>query len=262
MASFVIDGGRPLNGSIRPIGNKNAALPMLAACLLTDEPVTLHNVPTIGDVRTMLTILGGLGVEIEEQGATVRLCARALASAGARPPALQPNPRLADPHGPAAGAHRPLPGGHRRRRRRHRPAAHRHASAGVRRARRPPRPQRQVRAAHHRPAARLRHPPGRGVGDGHRERHHGRGAGAGHDDAAQRRQRAPRARPLPPPGPDGLHRRGHRQQRAVHPRPGAPARRRNATSARTSSRSAASSASAPSRAASCASSASSPTICA
>jgi UDP-N-acetylglucosamine 1-carboxyvinyltransferase len=78
MTSFVIEGGRPLNGTIRPIGNKNAALPMLAACLLTDEPVILHNVPTIGDVRAMLTILGGLGVEIEEHGGTVRLCAHNL----------------------------------------------------------------------------------------------------------------------------------------------------------------------------------------
>jgi UDP-N-acetylglucosamine 1-carboxyvinyltransferase len=78
MTSFVIEGGRPLNGTIRPIGNKNATLPMLAACLLTDEPVILHNVPTIGDVRAMLTILGGLGVEIEERGGTVRLRAHNL----------------------------------------------------------------------------------------------------------------------------------------------------------------------------------------
>ena len=52
MTSFVIEGGHPLARHIRPIGNKNAALPMLAACLLTDEPITLHNLPRIGDVRT------------------------------------------------------------------------------------------------------------------------------------------------------------------------------------------------------------------
>ena len=66
MTSFVIEGGHPLQGEIRPVGNKNAALPMLAACLLTDEPVTLHNLPQIGDVQTMLRILGGLGVTIAQ----------------------------------------------------------------------------------------------------------------------------------------------------------------------------------------------------
>ena len=76
MTSFVIEGGHPLAGSIRPIGNKNAALPLLAACVLTDEPVILHNVPDIGDVRTMLVILEQLGVETKMDGGTVRLCAR------------------------------------------------------------------------------------------------------------------------------------------------------------------------------------------
>ena len=56
MSAFVIEGGYPLQGTIQPIGNKNAALPLLAACLLTEEPITLHNMPEIGDVRTMLTI--------------------------------------------------------------------------------------------------------------------------------------------------------------------------------------------------------------
>ena len=63
MTSFVIEGGHRLEGAIQPIGNKNAALPLLAACLLTDDPVTLHNVPDIGDVHTMLMILEGLGVD-------------------------------------------------------------------------------------------------------------------------------------------------------------------------------------------------------
>ena len=76
MTSFVIEGGRPLRGAIRPIGNKNAALPMLAACLLTDAPVTLHNLPRIGDVHTMMRILRRMGVEIEERDGAVTLCAR------------------------------------------------------------------------------------------------------------------------------------------------------------------------------------------
>jgi UDP-N-acetylglucosamine 1-carboxyvinyltransferase len=76
MASFVIEGGHPIQGTVVPSGNKNAALPLTAACLLTDEPVTLHNIPDIGDVHTMLQILEGLGVEIERQGDVVTLCAR------------------------------------------------------------------------------------------------------------------------------------------------------------------------------------------
>ena len=85
MASFIIEGGRPLRGVIRPIGNKNAALPMLAACLLTDEAVTLHNLPRIGDVHTMMHILGDMGVDIHEQGAAVTLCARSLRTASPDP---------------------------------------------------------------------------------------------------------------------------------------------------------------------------------
>ncbi len=65
MDQFVITGGVPLQGVISPAGNKNAALPLLAACLLTDQPVVLHNVPTIGDVFTMRNILEALGVSVQ-----------------------------------------------------------------------------------------------------------------------------------------------------------------------------------------------------
>ena len=58
---FVIQGGRPLNGTVVPSGNKNAALPILAACLLTDEEVVLENVPRIVDVHTMLALLDETG---------------------------------------------------------------------------------------------------------------------------------------------------------------------------------------------------------
>ncbi len=64
MEEFVIEGGHALNGAIVPSGNKNAAFPLIAAALLTDEPVVLHNLPDIGDVCTMLTIVEDLGVEI------------------------------------------------------------------------------------------------------------------------------------------------------------------------------------------------------
>src|SRR5262245_9605182 len=63
--AFVIEGGRPLNGRIRATGNKNGALPILAACLLTPDEVVLHNVPRILDVQTMLDLLADLGVDIE-----------------------------------------------------------------------------------------------------------------------------------------------------------------------------------------------------
>jgi UDP-N-acetylglucosamine 1-carboxyvinyltransferase len=68
MEQFVIQGGIPLNGTITPSGNKNAALPILAATLLTDRPVTLHNMPNIGDVQTMLSLLEELGATVQRQG--------------------------------------------------------------------------------------------------------------------------------------------------------------------------------------------------
>jgi UDP-N-acetylglucosamine 1-carboxyvinyltransferase len=68
---FIVEGGRRLEGSIRPGGNKNAALPILAACLLTDEPVVVRNLPDIEDVRVMLQILEGLGAGVERLEANV-----------------------------------------------------------------------------------------------------------------------------------------------------------------------------------------------
>lgn len=66
MNSLRIHGGISLNGDVTPSGNKNAALPMLAATLLTEEPIILHNVPHIGDVASMRTLLVSLGVSVEE----------------------------------------------------------------------------------------------------------------------------------------------------------------------------------------------------
>jgi UDP-N-acetylglucosamine 1-carboxyvinyltransferase len=67
--AFVIEGKRPLSGTIRVAGNKNGALPILAACLLTEEPVTLRNVPRIRDVDTMLELLVDLGADASWTGA-------------------------------------------------------------------------------------------------------------------------------------------------------------------------------------------------
>ena len=71
MAKFIIEGGKRISGKHRTPGNKNAALPMLAACVLTDQPVTLQNIPLIKDVRTMLAILDELGADIDLHGHTV-----------------------------------------------------------------------------------------------------------------------------------------------------------------------------------------------
>ena len=77
MEKFVIEGGYPLSGTITPGGNKNAALPALAACLLSDEPIVLRNIPDIGDVATMAALLDDVGVTVERLDAhTWRLHAR------------------------------------------------------------------------------------------------------------------------------------------------------------------------------------------
>ena len=68
MSQLVIEGGHKLRGTVTVGGNKNAALKLLPACLLTDEPVTLHNIPDIADVRTEMEILKDLGVEITQLG--------------------------------------------------------------------------------------------------------------------------------------------------------------------------------------------------
>jgi len=68
MAKLVIQGRKPLCGTMTPSGNKNTALPLLAACLLTDEQVILRNVPNIRDVRTMIHILEEVGVRVEQIG--------------------------------------------------------------------------------------------------------------------------------------------------------------------------------------------------
>ena len=66
--ALVIEGGNPLQGRIRASGNKNGALPILAACLLADEPVTLANVPRIRDVETMIELVAGVGATAEWTG--------------------------------------------------------------------------------------------------------------------------------------------------------------------------------------------------
>lgn len=66
MEEFVIEGGIPLRGEVTPSGNKNAALPLLAACLLTAEPVVLRNIPQIRDVLAMRKLIESLGAAVED----------------------------------------------------------------------------------------------------------------------------------------------------------------------------------------------------
>jgi UDP-N-acetylglucosamine 1-carboxyvinyltransferase len=70
MSSLLIEGGRPISGSIEVEGNKNAALPLLAACLLTTEECVLSNMPRIGDVEVMAKLLTELGAEVHGLGTT------------------------------------------------------------------------------------------------------------------------------------------------------------------------------------------------
>jgi UDP-N-acetylglucosamine 1-carboxyvinyltransferase len=70
MSTLLIEGGKRLSGAVDVEGNKNAALPLLAACLLTTDECVLHNVPRIGDVEVMARLLLDLGAEVEGIGST------------------------------------------------------------------------------------------------------------------------------------------------------------------------------------------------
>jgi UDP-N-acetylglucosamine 1-carboxyvinyltransferase len=86
MEKFVIEGGVPLNGEVTPSGNKNAALPLLAACLLTGDEVVMHNVPSIRDVHYMRHLIESLGVEVTDLGAgSWRIAAREICPADLDP---------------------------------------------------------------------------------------------------------------------------------------------------------------------------------
>ncbi len=86
MDKFVIEGGVPLNGEVTPAGNKNAALPLIAACLLTDEPIILRNLPPIKDVSVMRRLVESLGAEVENLDETSwRITARDLEPADLDP---------------------------------------------------------------------------------------------------------------------------------------------------------------------------------
>ena len=86
MDKFIIEGGVSLNGEVTPAGNKNAALPLLAAALLTDEPIILRNIPQIQDTLVMRKLIESLGVQIEDVDSTSwRVTARDLRLADLNP---------------------------------------------------------------------------------------------------------------------------------------------------------------------------------
>lgn len=90
MPSFIVEGGAPLQGTIRPAGNKNAALPAIAATLLTRAPVTLENVPRIRDVETLLEIVESLGARVEWVGSNEVMVDASGVTSG------RPDPRLSE----------------------------------------------------------------------------------------------------------------------------------------------------------------------
>ncbi|HCQ05026.1 MAG TPA: UDP-N-acetylglucosamine 1-carboxyvinyltransferase, partial [Candidatus Latescibacteria bacterium] len=75
MANLLVNGGKPLSGTIIPSGNKNAMLPILCATVLTDEIVTLRNVPNITDVQKVVRFLGAMGSKLDwdQPGGVLRI---------------------------------------------------------------------------------------------------------------------------------------------------------------------------------------------
>jgi UDP-N-acetylglucosamine 1-carboxyvinyltransferase len=115
MDRFIIEGEHPLHGEVTPAGNKNSALPALAACLMTDQRVTLNNMPDILDVRAMRSLLESLGVEINVDGNTWHIQAREVRPANLDPELcrkIRASILLAGPMVARAGElHLPPPGG-------------------------------------------------------------------------------------------------------------------------------------------------------
>ena len=209
---YAIEGGFPLKGRITASGNKNSALPCLAATLLTDQPVVLRNLPEIEDVHVMIEILKVLGCSVEKIGHN-EYRFQSLDIKREEVPRTSPeDPRVHPPRRAAAGPQGPRPPAPSRRRR-DRPEAAGHALSrpdgaghprGVRDFLRPVRQQAEGRrrSSWTRPPSPPRRTP------------HGSGAGGGHDRHRERRLRAAR----PGPVPDArLHGRAHHRHRIQHP---------------------------------------------
>ena len=192
MEKFVIQGGVPLSGELTVAGNKNAALPILAACLLTEEEVLLHRVPRIRDTEAQIALLEQLGVEVAWVGDnSVRLCARdgrrRRRSTRSSPAQIRASFLLAGPLLARFGeARMPPPGGDFIGRRRLDAHLDAFKDLGAR-----VDGSRWIELSRPERALRLRDLHGRALGDGDRERADGGGADA----------RARRRSPTPPPSP-------------------------------------------------------------
>ena len=102
MGRFIINGGIPLRGEVAVSGAKNSALPLLAACLLTEEEVVLHNCPRIGDVFSMQGILEKLGAHVRFSGNTICVAAKEIETV-AMPEKL--SKKILQPHQKAVPVH-------------------------------------------------------------------------------------------------------------------------------------------------------------
>ncbi len=98
MDKFVIRGGEPLLGTVRVSGAKNAALPCMAAALLTDEPVILENIPQVRDIQTTRNLLAAMGADVELGYGRAQHRTTLHWPAAAAPASLSP---VAAPSGPA-----------------------------------------------------------------------------------------------------------------------------------------------------------------
>ena len=107
MDKFVITGGAALQGEIPTNGSKNSALPALAAALLTEEPVTLHRIPRVRDIRTMERLLVDIGTTVDVDGETVRLRTERIVSSRSALRTGQDHARFEPGAGSAGGALRP-----------------------------------------------------------------------------------------------------------------------------------------------------------
>ncbi len=218
MSTLIIEGGHRLSGVVDVEGNKNAALPLMAATLLTAEPCVLTNVPRIADVDVMARLLLDLGAEVEGIGSpTLRIRCTRGHLARARPRAGRPSARLGAAARSLAGPHRAGVRGAAGRRLSgapHDSHAHRGAHGDGRRTRRR---RRASPGGAARPEAGV-DLPRRGVGDRHRDGAARGGRCARHLGDSPRRLRAARRRAVRVPVADG---RGHHGRwLAHHPRRG------------------------------------------
>lgn len=120
MDAFQINGGKPLRGTVRINGSKNASLPLMAASLLTTEPVTLHGVPNLSDIRAMQELLASLGMSFSNSQSKNAASTPSDSEASGTDTPMPPPPDKIDPkysglseliktRGPAAAKPQPLP---------------------------------------------------------------------------------------------------------------------------------------------------------